>query len=808
MRIDLLGPLRILDDEGTEGTVAGSRLRVLLTLLAVRANRPVTVDEIAEMLWDGAPPTGAAVTVRAHVKRLRNALGPAGTRIATRSPGYLISLSEVELDLTYFQTLCEAGSAAIQAGQWQEAQTILGRALAMWRGTPLVDIPSQTLRDQELPRLEQLRMHALAGRIESDLHLGHHDRLVPELRELTLRHPLREQFHAQLMLALARCGRQADALSAYRDARRILASELGIEPGPELRALQQRILAGDTEPITTTHRKTSYPAADVLHIPRQLPAAARHFTGRAAELKLLTGLLDEADGSDSAVVISVIGGTAGIGKTALAVHWAHQHADRFPDGQLYVNLRGFDPTGAPVDVGSAVRGFLDALAVPAAGIPVGLDAQLALYRSRLADTRTLVVLDNARDVKQLRPLLPGAATCLVLVTSRSRLTGLVAVDGAVPLTLGLLSTSDARELLGRRLGAQRVSSEERATDELVDLCARLPLALNIAAARALTHPARRLDALVDELREGTGLGPRLAAISDELADVRAVLSWSYQTLDGNAARIFRLLGLHRGPEFDIAAAASLAGVPYEQARKSLDELAAAHLLTEYVPGRYTFHDLLRAYAAELACAHDTDGERRAATYRFLDHYLHTGRAAFQLSQPGWLGLDLGQACPGVTLADLANRDEALAWYQAELAGLHATVAQAAEGGFDGHVWKIVWSWSVFLNLKGLWHELTAVSEIALTATRSSGDSVGQAFAHSRLGAAFAALGSYSQARTHLQQALVYYKSLGDATRQGNTHRAIAALDGRLEYFTEALAHEYQALELYRAPTTPAVRRGL
>jgi hypothetical protein len=396
-------------------------------------------------------------------------------------------------------------------------------------------------------------------------------------------------------------------------------------------------------------------------VPRQLPVAARHFAGRAGALTVLAGLAAEAGGADGAgraMVISVIEGTAGIGKTALAVHFAHQVAGDFPDGQLYVNLRGFDPAGPPMTPGEAVHIFLDALGVRAGQLPASLDAQVGLYRSLLAGRRMLVLLDNARDAGQVRPLLPASPGCLVLVTSRSQLTGLAAAEGAMPLALDLLTGEEAKELLAARLGGDRLAADPAAAQELTGLCARLPLALAIAAARAATQPALPLADLAAELRDAGG---RLDALDagDAAASVRAVFSWSYQQLDAAAARMFRLLGLHPGPAIGTPAAASLAGLPPRPARTVLTELTRAHLLAEPAPGRFAFHDLLRAYAAERAQADEGGTERHAAVHRMLDHYLHTACPAALLIHPTSQTMILAHISLGVMLEEQGRDADAL-----------------------------------------------------------------------------------------------------------------------------------------------------
>ena len=454
VRFGLLGPLVLADATGRSVEVAGSRLRVLLAALLLHPNTPVPADVLAEAVWDGAPPPGAARTLRSHIARLRRLLGPEAQRLEAREPGYLIRLEPAELDVAQFEALCRDAGVAFRAGEWASTADMTVRALGLWRGAPLADVPSQLLREQWLPHLNELHVQAVEWRIEAALHEGCHEQLIPELRELTARHPLREHFHAQLMLALYRCGRQTEALAAYQSARRVLISELGIEPGDGLRKLHQRILSADPGLAATAAGQANQIR------PRELPAAVAGFTGRSAELKELTGLLDLAgEQGPGTVVITAIGGTAGVGKTALALHWAHQVAGRFPDGQLYINLRGFDPSGLPATPAEAVRRLLNALGVPQERIPHAPDAQLSMYRGLLADKRMLIVLDNARDEAQVRPLLPASPASLVLVTSRNQLTGLAVTDGAWLLSLDVLPREEAvrtaRRAARRRPGRRR-----------------------------------------------------------------------------------------------------------------------------------------------------------------------------------------------------------------------------------------------------------------------------------------------------------------------------------------------------------------
>lgn len=537
-------------------------------------------------------------------------------------------------------------------------------------------------------------------------------------------------------------------------------------------------------------------------VPHQLPAHTPHFVGRASELATLTSLLDKpADPSQPAagtLIISAIGGTAGIGKTTLALRWAHQIADQFPDGQLYVNLRGFDPAGSPIDPTEVIRSFLGALGVAPTAIPVSLEAQAALYRSLIAGRRFLLLLDNARDAEQVRPLLPGTETCLVLVTSRSQLTSLAAREGAQLLDLDSLTIAEARELLTRRLGPSRASREPGILDEVIERCARLPLALSIAAARATAAPTLPLAGLADELRDEQR---RLDALDggDLLTNVRAVFSCSYRQLSDSAARMFRMLSLHPGPDVSVQAAASLAGIPMMQARKAMGELTRAYLVTEANPSRFTFHDLLRSYAAQQGASIDTETERQAAVRRILDHYLHNGHAAIEWLYPGRADIGLIAPDPRITAEELTSRDQARAWCEAEHKVLPAIVTRALLSGFYIHAWQIPWVLTAYFNRQGYLHEWIAALLTALTAVRRrEGDQRGQALASHELGYAYLRLGSYDKARVHLRHALDLNRELGDCEEQAHNHMELSDVEHHQGHPQEALSHARQSVEFYRA----------
>ena len=536
--------------------------------------------------------------------------------------------------------------------------------------------------------------------------------------------------------------------------------------------------------------------AKVLIVPRQLPASVRQFVGRERELAELTGLLGQA-GARPAAVISAIGGTPGVGKTALAVYFGHQAAGLFPDGQLYVNLAGFGPSGSPLAPGQAVRGFLDALGIPPEHIPADLDGQAGLYRSLLAGRRMLVVLDNAADELQVRPLLPGSPGCLAVVTSRRQLAGLAATAGAVLITLGCLPQAEALQLLAARLGAGRVAAEPGAAADLVTLCAGLPLALAIAAARGAVRSGFLLAALAAELRDTAG---RLDALDagDPAASVRAVFSWSYQQLSTDAARMFRLLGLHPGPDTSAPAAASLAGIDEPAARRLLRELARAHLIAEHVPGRYAFHDLLRAYAAAQADDTDSAAEREAAVGRVLDHYLHTASPAALLLHPVRDLIALAPPSPGAVPEQPADHRQALTWFETEHQVLLAAVTLADSSGFDSHAWQLPWAMEPFLQHRGHYQEWAATQRTALAAATRARDLAGQAVSSCLLASACDDLHDYDQALDHYASSLRLYQRLGNCLGEANVHQNLGLLAEHQGRYAHALGHAEQALRLYQA----------
>ncbi|HEV2780719.1 MAG TPA: BTAD domain-containing putative transcriptional regulator [Actinophytocola sp.] len=670
LRFRLLGPVQVvLDDRPVP--LGGSGMRGLLAMLLLEPNQVVPLDRIVDTLWAHEPPESARTMVQGYVSRLRQRLvtvDPTGqVRIVTNPPGYQLLVDENLIDVSVARKLvAEAwGAPAVRRAE------LLRTAQALWRGPELADIGGRV----PAPELAELRLAVLEGRIEADLELGRHNEVIGELTQLVEEHPFRERLVGQLLLALYRSGRRTAALGAYQRFAQLAASHSGIEPGPELRALHARVLRDDITLLDPQAESMLSPRIGVV-VPAQLPTAPAGFCGREAELAWLDRFRSTVD--DQATGVGVIAGPAGIGKTALVVRWANQVADRFGDGQLFASMRGFDPQHPPLDPADVLAQFLLALGVRADDVPLEIDDRAALYRSLLAERRVLVVLDDARDSEQVRPLLPGGSSSLVLVTSRVRLDGLVAGFGARLLVLDTLADDAAERLIEQTAGPTIRDTDPTQRKRLAELCGHLPLALRIVGARLAARPQWSVGDLVEEL---TDERTRLGALDVEGHDtsVRAALDVTYRVLPATLARTFRLVGVFPGPWLGPYSVAALCATDVAEARRRLRALAASFVVTETSSDVFVMHDLVRIYARELAGAELSDADRATALRRLLRYYLAAADYARILLNPTAerAGTPDGMDVQHPTLE---SAEDAAAWLEREWANLVAVAEAGAEAG--------------------------------------------------------------------------------------------------------------------------------
>ncbi|MBV9206823.1 MAG: tetratricopeptide repeat protein [Actinobacteria bacterium] len=840
LRVGVLGPVAAWHGD-QELIVGPPRQQAVLGVLAMRANRAISRGELVDAVWGDDPPASAEASVYNYVAGLRRIIEPGrslrgpGRVLVSSGAGYVLHLVPGQPDAVAFEQDLGRARQLRKAGDPAGAAAALDSALSLWRGAAFAGVPGPFAQTERV-RLGELRSAAAEDRADVLLALGRHEDVVPDLTAMVTEHPMRERMRGLLMIALYRSGRPAEALRVFADGKRVLAEELGIDPGGELSRIHQQVLTSDpalnlsggvvTLPLRGEDGAAERPGGDphrepdtsgrdgadagsalgdgplrprpegtVMPVPAQLPLDAPGFSGRREELAMLHAMLPA--GPDESVPIVVISGAAGTGKTALAVRFGHQVAKRFPGGQLYVNLHGLDPARRAMEPWEALWFFLYSLGVPPHRIPADVQGRSALYRTMLDGRRMLIVLDNARNVAQVRPLLPGSPGSLVVVTSRTEMTGLVAAEGAVPLELDVLGQGEAREMLARRLGRDRTAAEPEAAEEIIESCARLPLALAIAAGRAASRPRRPLAELAAELGDVRGRLDALGA-DDATTNVRAVLSWSYDQLSAPAAGMFRLLGVHPGPDISLSAAASLAGVARSEAGAALRELGRTHMAAEHLPGRFTFHDLLRAYAADQAERHDSETERRAAIHRVLDHYLHTAMAASHRLSPFRSPVPVPSPQPGVLPADVADKDQAMAWFDAEFSVLLALIRYAGAHGFDTHAWQIPWTLSPFFSRRGRWMAYIATQQTALEAARRLGDPLALAHAHYLLGHAQSQVGDYVAADPNVRQALDMFRELGDRANEAVVLNGLAGMLEKQERYPEALAVALDALRMVKA----------
>ena len=819
MRFSLLGPLKVTGSSGGQAEVGGPRLRVLLAALLLHANVPVPADELAEVVWDGAPPPGAVPTLRSYVRRLRSALGDDATRIVARGPGYLIQLDRAELDVLEFEALCQDARAALGAEKLVHASATAMRALRLWQAPPLLDVPADALRGEFVPRLDQLRLQVLEDRFDAGLRLGQHQELVSLLLAATAEYPLQERFRGQLMHALAGSGRRAEALRVYREARRVLVDELGIEPGPELRDIHRQVLADDPaqpgkpaeaatlgEIAGTTaagalapRAASSPPPAPAGPAPAQLPADIADFTGREAQTAYLYRELagHEAARGPGMARVAVVAGTAGLGKTTLAVHAAHQARELFPDGQLYAHLSG--ASGRPAVPGEVLGRFLRDLGVDGDKIPAGQEEREALYRTRLADRSVLILLDDARDASQVRPLLPGSASCAVVVTTRNKTPYLL--SGTL-VDLGTLPEPEALELFSRIVGDARPAAEPEATTEILTACAGLPLAVRICAARLASRRQWRIATMAARLRDERR---RLDELQVGDLEIRASFQVSYDSLSGarqrvHPARAFRLLGLWHGHQISLPAAAALIGEQEEDVAAALEALVDANLLESPEPDRYQLHDLLRLFAVERVRAEETPESQLEAVTRLLECYLRTATAAAEVLSPHRYRIPDQQPAPGPS-AYLPQ--DALDWYDGEQANVIAVIRQAAAAGLHDAAWRLSTALFPLFSRRHNWADCVTAHRMAVSSARASQSCLGEAWALQNLGQGLVWLREM-EASACLEQAMAIRRSMGDLVGQAQTAVSIGHT-----YYTflgpqAAYDHSLPLLEIVRQAGNPAL----
>ncbi|MDQ7809130.1 BTAD domain-containing putative transcriptional regulator [Amycolatopsis sp. A133] len=785
LRFRVLGPLEVVVEDDVV-PVNATKQRILLAMLLLSANSMVTADDLVDQLWDQDPPRGARATLQTYVQRLRRVIGDAD-RITAMTGGYRIRVEPGELDLHRFR---ESVDRARRVADLAQRSEILREALACWRGGALADTPSDLLRTVHVPRLERERIAAQEALFAAELQLGRHRELVGELQAAADAAPLREKLHGQLMLALYRSGQQAEAFSVYNRIKAALATELGVDPEVELQEVYEQILARDpiSAPPPASHGAGEAMSDDL--VPHELPADVPDFVGRDE----LVGRIERALSSSTGVPVVVVTGLPGAGKTALAVKVAHGLHGRFPDGRLYVDLRGHAATPALTPTEVLAR-FVIALGATTTRLPSGQEELVALYRTLLRNRKILFVLDNAVSPSQVRPLLPSAPGCGVVITSRNDLRGLVALQGAALFHVDVLSEEHAQALLTTMIGAERVAVDPDAARELASLCGFLPLALRIAAANLVSRPDCSLVEYVAELRRGNRL-TALEIEGDEEATVRTAFRSSYVRLDPVTARVFRLLGLIAGPDFSAAAVAALTGLPDGAVRARLDRLTVANLIVRKYGARHQLHDLLRVFAAERCLEDDREQALNSALAGLLEFYLRHTESAGSLLYPTYVRLPWPDGLTPPEPAAFAHPGEAIAWMNTECLNVLAAVVRASEGPQEQLAWLLVEAVRPYLVTSGRYREEgMGAFTAALHAAMARGKLPAIASVHSCLGSLSFRHGDNRAAAHHYAEEFVAYRKAGHHEGQARALIALGSVDRDVGRVDDGAAQIRQGLAL-------------
>ncbi|MFB6816781.1 BTAD domain-containing putative transcriptional regulator [Streptomyces sp. NPDC056347] len=795
LRFGLLGPLVVHDGTALR-PVTGLKVRVLLAALLLQPNRVVSKDSLKEAMWGDELPSSVEASFANHATRLRRLLAATGDeRLLTVAPGYQLLVAEGDLDIEVFEARVRAAGLAHQAGDWEKVLGESRAALALWRGAPLADLTPY--RDQRGPtlrihRLGQLRLQAREWAFDAELRLGNHREILTDLAVLAAENPLREELHRQLMLALHRTGRQAEAFEVFHTLRRSLVDELGTEPGPAVRASYQELLDGEQPPAPPVLAPAPRP-------PYQIPSSVPEFTGREREAAAVAALLRDAAASRRPVVIS---GMGGVGKTALAVHVARLVQDEFPDGTLYADLRGFSG-GGPRSAHDLLARFLADLGARPAALPDDTDDRAALFRSAIAGRRVLLVLDNARDAAQVTPLLPPQGPGAVLITSRQLL---VELPGVEMMPLRPLGAEEQLALLSRLCGADRIAHEPAALADILTACGGLPLALRIVGGRLSSRPSWPLALLAERLAPDRG---RLQALSMGAVAVRHTFDMSYRAIrdSGNApereaARAFRLLGLWKPHVFTTRSAAALLGASEYDASAVLELLVDANLVHGPGPGRYALHDLLGEYAAQCAAEEEPAGEREAATVRMLVWYARAVGAAcavasHETQSPPPLNEPVGSALP-----EFAEDADAIEWTKRELPAIREALARAGEAGRSDIAWRLAAGLFGYATTHWWTGEWDACLRQAMDIAVAHGDTLGQAWLHRRTAVAHGMAYRNEQCLEHLGRALEFFTDAGDLLAQASILGNMSSLHSQTGDARQGLVLAERSHELYRRTRSP------